>query len=280
MKGVYPVLDTIKSHNSPLIVLTKEPVMTKSNAIIKGIGAALMEPSEENNLTPVTMRVALYGFLLSGILFLNSEQFDATELIAVISFVSVAAVVEVMYRKLEVGKRLIWSFAGLVLLIGFISMLLVQATQFREAWYRVNVADKNIARLTLNSPFPIISANSEGIIQNLNTEAVSLTEWTNAEAKGKSLAILMRPEKVPAHDKALIEVRNEILRDGKPIWIPTGNKIFRIKTKSGKLVDSNIQILGVPFRPSTESGIYPQGKNVGFYAFVIPKPIFIDKKDK
>jgi PAS domain S-box-containing protein len=254
--------------------------MSNTKEVFRGLATALTEPSEENNLTPVTMRVSLYGFLLSGILYLNAQTFDATELIAVISFVSVAAIVEVMYRKLEVGKRLIWSFVGLILLISFISLLLVQATQLREAWYRVNVADKNIARLTLDSPFPIISANSNGIIENLNTEASKLTEWTNTEAKGKSLAILMRPEKVSAHETALARVRDEIIRDGKPVWIPTGNRVFRIKTKSGKFIDANIQIVGVPFKPMTENGVYPDSKDVGFYAFVVPRPIVVERKDK
>lgn len=247
--------------------------------ILHCLGFALMDPSEENNLTPVTIRVSLYGFLLTGILYLNAERFDATELIAVISFVAVTALIEMMYKKLEMGKRLLWSFVGLVLLTAFISLLLVQATNFREAWYRVNMADKNIARLTLDSPFPIISANSEGVIENLNTEACELTEWTNAEVRGRDLAIFMRPEKVAAHKKAMKEMKDQILSEGKPVWVPTGERMFTIKTKSGKLVDTNIQIVGVPFQPPSENGVYMKGKEVGFYAFVVPKPVWVEKRN-
>jgi PAS domain S-box-containing protein len=232
----------------------------------------LFDPSDESALAPVALRVALYGFLLSGILYLNSQQFDSTELVATITFVATTTLIEIMWKRLEVGRRLIWSLISLILLIAFIAMVLVQATEFREAWYRVNVVDSNIKTLTINSPIPIISANADGIIESVNNEAAKLTGWTNLEAKGKPLSIFMRPEKAKLHNDAFKKASEEISLTSEPRWIHTNGRIFKFKTKDGKLIDANIEVLGFPFKPRSEYGTYPKGQEVGFYAVIIKRP--------
>jgi PAS domain-containing protein len=243
--------------------------MTKINKALQSSWETLMSPADECGLFPIVARIVVYGFLLFGILFIQGGKFTANELLVVVTFVSIATIVESLWKKSGAGKKIIWHFISLILLVCFLGLLLNEATMVREAWYRTHVLESRITTLLETSPNPVIVADGLGKIKYVNPDATKLTGWTNDEVVGKSLAILMRPNKYPRH-KAAFDREAKNLKVGAAKWIYTGNRIFRVVCKNDDLTKAKIYVVGIRYAVPVDSAQYSPGQDIEFYAILQP----------
>jgi PAS domain S-box-containing protein len=252
--------------------------MKNIKKLFRGIWGVLLEPADDCGLFPIIARIGVYGFLLLGILYVRSNVFDYNELITVVAFTSIVSVIETMWRKTEAGKRLIWHFFSLVILVGFLGVLLNQATDFREAWYRTHVLEDRIQEIIFTSPTAIIVADGFGDIKYINSKATSIIGWTEDEIKGRPLTILMRPQKIAAHNRAFVnEVKS--LKQGSASWIHMGDHVFRVVCKNGDIIKVKMYVMGIRYSSDDEPGKYPVGQDVEFYAIVQPLAPLIDPEE-
>lgn len=249
------------------------------NNFAKNLWKIFTSKTDSCNLFPIYSRVAVYGLLITGILYINAEHFDITEIMVVISFISIITVIEMVWKKLKIGENLLWHFGALFLLVCFLGLLLKQSTEYREAWYRTHTLETNIHSLITDAKIPIISADANGNIKIVNPAASRLIGWTDSELRGKHLRILMRESKYKSHEIAFEQVVKKLRGTRTPIWIPIKNQVFRILHKDGHLIRVQIETVGVPFMPKEEGGVYPAGEDIEIYAFINPIKMYVDPEE-
>lgn len=245
---------------------------------VKGIWKILLSPSDECGLFPIVARIGVYGFLLFGILFIQSSHFDADELLTVVSFTSIVVIVETMWRKSEVGKKVFWHLLALFLLICFLSLLLNQAVEVRESWHRTHILEERIEELVATAPTAVIVSDGLGNIKYVNKHTTNLIGWTNDEIKNKPLSILIRPSKLKAHNMAFNKAVKD-LKEGTAAWVYTGDHIFRVICKDNNLVKVQVYILGMRYSSNDGVSEYPPGRDVEFYAIMQPVKPLLDLEE-
>lgn len=223
----------------------------------------------QNSLFPIISRVGIYGIVLTIILYLQSQIFDATELVSIVFFTAIITIFEIFFTRINRKVNILWYLLSLIILISLMGFLINESMRVRESWYRIHVLEDRIQNIVYSAPTAIIVSDGLGNIKDVNSEAEKIVGWKKDELLGKSLSVLMRPEKFALHKPAL-EKEAQNLKLGSTKWIYVGDKVFRIVKKDGGLVRVAIYILGVRFSSDKESGMYVPGKDIEFYAIIRP----------
>jgi PAS domain S-box-containing protein len=240
-----------------------------------GFWDILKLPADDCGLFPVSSRIAIYGLILTVILYFTAARFDATELIVIVTFITIITFVESIWKKVGAGKTLIWHFASLLVLIFFLGLLLDQSVKVRESWYRTHVLEVRIEKMVDEAPAPIIISDGLGRIKHINAQGTKLLGWSNDVINGESLSILMNPESFIIHEKSF-DKEVSILQQGNVKWEHLNNKILSIKKSDNSFIRVRIYVLGVRYSSDSESGTYLPGADVEFYAIIEPIYSLVD----
>lgn len=248
--------------------------MKKIKRAAFGTWNVLKQAPDDCGIFPISARVSVYGLILTTLLYSRSSIFDAGELVTIVTFCSTITFIELAWKKYDFGKTLFWHLGALISLLIFLFVLLNQAINVRESWYRTHVLENRISTLIGKAPTAIIVADGLGNIKSANGHVLELVGWSEEELKGQPLSILMRPHKYIEHKKAYDKVADD-LKNGSVSWVNVGDRIFRMVSKSGQLIKVQIYIFSIKYSSDIEYG-FEKGKDIEFYAIIQPLKPLID----
>lgn len=239
------------------------------NTTIKNIYDILRSKAGELGLFPVYARIAIYGSILTIFLRVYAQHFDHTEMLTIIGFVACISIVEIGWQKFKAGTRIWWQLIALLVLCFWTSYIIYEASLMREEGYRNRLLSHDIQALVRGAPASIVIADGNGMIKFINYEAMKLLGYAPQELEGKTLAILMRPERIKSYELSLQRAVSSLSK-GKAEWVTTKNSYFPILAKNRDQIPVRFYIFGVRLSSDTaaEVGVNKNGKDIEFYIII------------